>query len=64
MPRIVFGVNLVEHQSVIDNKRAKTLFSLAVIESSPIFSDFVEQSLPAVDIITQPFIDLLGVDHP
>ena len=64
MPRIIFSVDLVENQSVIDDKRSKALLSLTVIESSPVFSDLIEESLPAVDIITQPLINFLGINHP
>lgn len=64
MPRIVFGVNFVEDQSVVDNERSKALLSLAVIKSSSVLSNFIEEGLPAVDVITQSLINLLCVDDP
>lgn len=64
MPRVVFGVDLVEHQPVVDDERTEALLSLAVVEGTPVLSNLVEERLPAVNVVTQPIIDFLGIDHP
>lgn len=64
VPRVVFGVDLVEHQPVVDDERAEALLSLAVVKGTPVLSDLVEERLPAVDVVTKPIIDLLGIYHP
>lgn len=64
VPRIVLGVDPIEHKSIVDDDRAKVYFSLTVIESLPVLPDLVEQILPERDIISQLLIDLFGVNHP
>jgi hypothetical protein len=52
MPTVILRINSVQNQSVINDNRAKIFFSLAVIKSLSVFSDFIQQSLPLVDIVT------------
>ena len=64
MPRIVFGIDFIEDQSVIDDDRSKVLLGLTVVKSFPVFPDLVQQRLPLVDILTQFIIYFFGIDNP
>jgi hypothetical protein len=64
MPGVVLGVDFVEDQAVVDYNGTKSLFGLTVVEGSSVLSDFVEESLPFVDVVSQFLEDLLRVDDP
>jgi hypothetical protein len=64
VPGIILGVNFVEDKPIVDDEGTKRLFSLAVVKGASVFTNLVEQCLPLIDVITQSFVDFLGVDDP
>jgi hypothetical protein len=64
MPTIVLRVYSVQDESIVNDNWTEVLFSLTIIESLSVLSDFVEQSLPFVNVIPQLIVNLFRVDDP
>ena len=64
VPRIIFGVDFIEDETVVNDNGAEILLSLTVIEGFSIFPNFIKQILPQGNVIAQFVVYLFRVNYP
>ena len=59
MPAVVFCVDSVQDQTIVNDNWTETPLSLTVIECFSVLSDLIEKCLPLVDIVSKLVVNFL-----